>query len=187
MVDESTQNGLKMVLRPGKDTYKVTELPVFDVLIQNISKKPVIFSTYMLKHRLLYTLMAGEFEVFPFGTTPKPPIKPRDFVTLGPGQQLKVHLDVEAEQPQYGFLKAADLPQVFTNETLLYGLPAGEYTFQAAISDNMFFYEAPENTHTYNRYPSNIYKDLAKGKINIDETKLWSGRLIAQCKITYVK
>lgn len=187
-MDESVSNGIKFELVPLSKEYKEGGgLPEFDAVITNISGKDINFCTYYLKYRLLNTLMGGEYETFYFGTTPQVGLKASDFMILKPAQKIIERLSVEKEA-NFQMLPAASLPPYFDEKMGVKGLAAGEYTFQAYLSNWVLFFGAPEGQHNFTRKDLDIKKDIPfaeEGLERLAETA-WDGACTAKCSVRVV-
>jgi hypothetical protein len=182
--DESTSNGLKLDLIPENPIYKQGDFPRINAIITNISGKEILFSTYLLKHRLLSTLKGGEYEMRPFAPTPDAPPANGDFKALKPGEKLTTLLDPSGE-PDYHFLYGGHLPATVTDSMALKGFPAGSYAFNAHLGGYVSFYNAPRGTYNHGKTRKHIVKEMSKPGVTIDLSNAWDGDVIGTCQITF--
>lgn len=185
MSEESISNGLKLELMPEKLTYKTGEFPKINAVITNVSGKEILLSVYLLKHRLLSTLKAGEYEMRPFAPTPNAPPTNGDFMTLKSGEKLTTLLD-PASESDYHFLYGGHLPPTVTDSMALKGFPAGSLTFKAHLGGHVSYYNAPKGTYDHGKTRKHIVKELSKPGVTIDLSNAWDGDVIGSCLITFV-
>lgn len=184
MASENISNGLKMEIKPASATSNAGTLPNVSVIITNISQQPIIFCKYQLKHRMLCTMMAGEFEMHPFVPTPPTPVGEGDFVTLPPGGTIQENLDL-AKEKDYHFVVAAHLPKVVPDTMAVTEFPAGDYTLKCHTGEHISFYSAPAGSYNHVRERLNILDALVKPGLAVDPSKAWRGDMIAECPIKF--
>lgn len=185
MDNESYSNGLKMDFKSVKEIYNSGELPEFDVEITNISDKNIVLCTYMIKHRLLSGLYAGNFNVYPFGTTPSPLLYNDDFLNMKPDETYSVHISLE-EKKGYGLLYSASIPAIVKEGMALRTLPSGEYTFCVHLGHNIVFSLSEPGTYTHSLIVKNVLKDIERARgVSVDEAVMWDGSLSAWAKVSF--
>lgn len=185
MADESICNGLKLDLKPVKETYRADEMPEFNAQISNVSEREILFCTYMITHRLLCSLVADGYEVIPFGPSPRPALSDSDFVALKPGERVSFPVRI-ASEPSYGFVQGSKLPPQVPKSFALKGFPRGEYEFKAYLGEYVSFYSSPEGAYNYGRDRKQILREVQREQGMTRSTNgAWQGELTARCRVTF--
>ncbi|MCA9780604.1 MAG: hypothetical protein KC800_27960 [Candidatus Eremiobacteraeota bacterium] len=142
----SEEPALNMRMIPVKEAYPAGTLPQFEVIITNASQQPVRFCRYRLDYRLKAAMVVDggkggqDFELQPFvSQTWEPLNSSKDIVILGPGEQLRHRLTFK-DDPIFGFLRRAKQPPVIPASNAVDGFPAGKYSFNTALSNQVGLY-----------------------------------------------
>lgn len=186
MNDASLSKGLKMELLPSKTTCKVGELPDFTVIITNVSFEKILLCTYLLRHRLLISMSSGNIGIYPFGTTPTPPLGNEHFTYLEPGEKLSTPLNIPDEE-KYHFLFRGSLPREVPENMALYNFEPGTHPFRVYLGESIFYYVAEERTFAHQRIEKNIVKEVERAAdFSVDISTLWDGELYAEALVTFI-
>lgn len=186
MTNGSGSNGLKLELKPEKNSYNAGEMPVFIAEIFNISDKDILFCAYLVKHRLLCSLKGDGHQVIPFGFSHRPLIKNGDIVVLKPGEKITFPIS-PADDPAYGFVNETSLPPLVDKSFVLKGFPRGEYDFKIYLGDYVSFYSSPDGTYDFGKDRKHILREVPKDKeMALDLTRAWQGELSAQCHLKFL-
>jgi len=177
--------GLKLKLKPEKTHYNQGEIPVIDAIFTNISENPLTICTYLAKHRLLTSMMGGDYEVYPFTPTKKRPITINDFKTLKPGESFKVKLDV-VNEPDYEFVYAGHLPPSVPRDMAIKGFPAGKYRFKAHFGSHVSFFDAPEGTYNHAKDRKKILTEVPVSGVKMDPSNVWDGELSNTVDVNFI-
>jgi len=187
MSDESISFGLKLELVPLKTIYRAGELPAFNATFTNISFDSITLCTYLIKHRLLSGLYAGDYRVYPFGTTFSPPLTDSDFKIMAPNDHITVLLDM-AEEKDYHFLLAAKLPRVVPEDMAVTVFPAASYSFCIHLGPYVAYYIADDGTHAHQRVTQRVLSEVERSpELTFETAKAWDGSLIAYATVTFVE
>jgi hypothetical protein len=133
---------LELTITPSKSTMKAGDLPSFEVSITNQSQQPVMFCRYRLDYRLKAAMVVKgpqNYEVQPFVSQRWQDVRKKDIVTLTPGETLSHTLTFEND-PIFGFVRRAKQPPVIPRSNSLKGFPAGSYSFNTAVSNQVGLY-----------------------------------------------
>lgn len=124
-------------------SYSAGQLPAFRVSLTNTGQEPVTLCTYMLKYRILASMVAEtegtDYELQPFQSFSYRDLTPEDFVTLAPGEAHSLEVNLAMEK-QWGFVRRHSQPPIIPATHVVSGLPAGKYLFRIALSDQMAVY-----------------------------------------------
>jgi hypothetical protein len=133
---------LAMTLTPSQSVFKAGSLPSFQVTIANQSQEAVMFCRYRLDYRLKAAMVVkGEqnYEAQPFVPQTWQDIRKKDIVTLAPGESLTHSLSFDND-PVFGFVRRAKQPPIIPRSNSLTGFPAGSYSFNTALSNQVGLY-----------------------------------------------
>lgn len=170
-----SQNGLKLELSPTR----AAGLPAFRATIKNVASEPIIFCSFLARHRLMSRMNADGYEVFVFEPTPREPVSEEDLVTLSLGQSLSYDLDFGKDG--YEWLWAGSQPSTVSQDSAMKEFPSGAYTFVAHIGDHITFSTAPSG-QSGAKERLNIFTDLEGVAL---PQQCWKGDLVAECKVEF--
>jgi hypothetical protein len=137
---------LEMTIASSTSALKAGSLPSFQVSITNQSQEAVMFCRYRLDYRLKAAMVVKgpqNYEAQPFVTQTWQDVRKKDIVTLAPGETLSHTLTFEGD-PIFGFVRRAKQPPIIPRSNSLKGFPAGTYSFNTAVSNQVGLYMGRE-------------------------------------------
>ena len=143
---------LELTITPTNQTLRAGSLPEFTVTITNQSEQPVMFCRYRLDYRLKAAMVVKgpmNYEVQPFVRQRWQDVRKKDIVTLEPGEHLTHTLNFE-EDPIFGFVRRAKQPPIIPRSNSLKGFPAGSYSFNTALSNQVGLYTGQDGVFDHN-------------------------------------
>lgn len=139
------EQALEMSLTPAKAVYPAGTLPKFVVTLTNKTQAPIRYCRYRLDYRLKAAMVVdggsggADYEAQPFVGQTWEPLKPDDIVVVNPGESLTHRLSFTGDA-LFGFLRRAKQPPIIPATNCIKGFPAGEFSFNTALSNKIGLY-----------------------------------------------
>jgi hypothetical protein len=190
MTSTSTDKAL-LVLIVGADRgdHPAGTWPTLHVVLKNASKTPVELCTYMLRHRLLWSICAkgpdADLILCSFEPKKFDPTASAAFRTLGPGAELTESLPLgQLEREGWHFVPAAKQAPVIGPEDRIAGPKAGTYTFAVSLTPWAVVYGGESGKHDRRISMARIPEDL--GLEDRDLTRVYRNEIVGCTSVRFV-
>ena len=173
MSDATAVRSLQLELLPTQSDFAAGSIPDFAVRIRNSGSSAARVCIYMLDYRLKAAMVANshqgksDFELQPFRPVTWLPIILGDVIELAPGAHHEHLLKLNGDDV-FGFIQRhSQLPAV-PSSWIVKGFPAGQFTFQTALSEQMGIYVGQTGFFDRKLEARKVPRDLPGGEAYSD-------------------